>query len=71
MRQETQVEVLKTLLELRAAGRDQAMLGEVTHIPVSNYTDAEILEQEWTRSSAAIRWWPGMRAMCANAARIC
>jgi hypothetical protein len=43
MRQETQVEVLKTLLELRAVGRDQKMLGEVTHIPVSNYTDAEIL----------------------------
>jgi phenylpropionate dioxygenase-like ring-hydroxylating dioxygenase large terminal subunit len=46
MRQETQVEVLKTLLELRALGRDQEMLGEVTHIPVSNYTDAGILEQE-------------------------
>jgi hypothetical protein len=37
---------LEDLLELRAAGRDQEMLGEVTRIPVSNYTDAEILEQE-------------------------
>ena len=46
MRHETQIETLKTLLELREQGRDQEMLGKVVQIPVRNYTDPDILKRE-------------------------
>lgn len=46
MRHETQIEILKTLLELREQGRDQEMLGKVVQIPVRNYTDPEVLKRE-------------------------
>lgn len=46
MRHEIQVETLNTLLKLREHGRDQDMLGEVVRVPVSNYTEEDVLERE-------------------------
>lgn len=46
MRHETQVETLQTLLRLRQQGCHQEMLGEVVQIPVSVYTDEDVLRRE-------------------------
>lgn len=46
MRQQTHIDTLNTLLELRKHGRDQEMLGEVVKVPVRNYTDAGVLDRE-------------------------
>lgn len=46
MKHETQVDTLKTLLELRERGRDQEMLNEVVELPVDNYTDPNVLDRE-------------------------
>jgi phenylpropionate dioxygenase-like ring-hydroxylating dioxygenase large terminal subunit len=46
MRHEVQVETLQTLQALHERQRDQEMLGEVVRVPVSRYTDPEILAQE-------------------------
>ncbi len=46
MRHKTQVQTLKTLLDLREQGRDQEMLENVVRLPVENYTDPEIYERE-------------------------
>jgi hypothetical protein len=59
MRHETQIETLKTLLELREQGRDQEMLGKVVQIPVRNYTDPEVLKREMMTCSTTTRWSRG------------
>lgn len=46
MRYETQVDILQTLITLHQQQRDQKMLGEVVKVPVSHYTDSDILAQE-------------------------
>ncbi|MDC0714528.1 aromatic ring-hydroxylating dioxygenase subunit alpha [Stigmatella sp. ncwal1] len=46
MKHQTQTETLKTLIALRERARDQEMLGEVVRIPVSNYTEPDVLERE-------------------------
>ncbi|MFY1587911.1 aromatic ring-hydroxylating oxygenase subunit alpha [Micromonospora sp. WMMD734] len=46
MNHQEQVEIMKGLFALREQGRDQEMLGRVVEVPVSNYTDADILDRE-------------------------
>ena len=46
MKHKTQVQTLKTLLDLRGQGREQEMLGNVIRLSVENYTDPEIYERE-------------------------
>ena len=46
MNHQEQVEIMKGLFALREQGRDQGMLGRVVEVPVSNYTDADILDRE-------------------------
>lgn len=46
MKHDTQIETLKTLLQLREQRRDQEMLDKVVQIPVRNYTDSAVLERE-------------------------
>ncbi|GGA83342.1 hypothetical protein GCM10011491_08500 [Brucella endophytica] len=46
MKHETQVETLRLLLGLRKEERHQDMLGQVTQIPVRNYTDDATFEHE-------------------------
>ncbi|HBP0979023.1 aromatic ring-hydroxylating dioxygenase subunit alpha [Comamonas sp. Y6] len=46
MRKSTQMDILCQLESLHKKGRDQEMLGKVVQLPVSIYTDAEILDRE-------------------------
>jgi len=46
MQQHEQVAMIKRLLALREARRDEKMLDEVVHIPISKYTDQSLLDRE-------------------------
>ncbi len=46
MKHEKQLQILDTLFSLREQGRDQKMLDEIVQIPVSNYTESDVLERE-------------------------
>ncbi|MGQ4511151.1 SRPBCC family protein [Streptomyces sp. DW26H14] len=46
MKQHEQVAMVKRLLALRETRRDERMLDEVVTIPVSKYTDADLLDRE-------------------------
>ena len=54
MKQDEQVAMIKRLLALRETRRDEKMLDDVVHIPVSKYTDEKLLDRE--RASVFTRY---------------
>ena len=46
MRYEIQVDIVQTLIALHQQHRDQKMRGDVVKVPVTHYTDPDILVEE-------------------------